>query len=112
MKRLLLAITVAALGVFLMVMLIAETAGAQCGCELAHECLGQDAQVTPTGNPADPFYVWDADLGYARYLPGMNLRNSCRYEGGYYYLTEDGTWEWWACEYRMPWEASEEGELS
>ena len=88
MKRLLLAMTVIA-----MVLLIAGTATAQRGCELAHECGGNLPQEIPEGS----LEVWHPIPGVWDLTSPDELMIACRYFGGYYYLAEDVRPYWYSC---------------
>jgi len=77
-------------------LLVAAPAGAQSGCEIAHECGWDLVWSSPTGDPS-PLYVWDPIAGNAHDTGLYGLVAFCQNYGGYYYLGDDGAWHWFAC---------------
>ena len=89
-------VTLVALVALLIVLLVAGTAGAQSGCERAHECGWDLAWAHPMGQ-VTPLYAWDPVNGYAHDTGLYGLVGFCQTYGGYYYMGEDGSWYWNAC---------------
>jgi len=82
--------------VVVLILALAVPAGAQSGCEIAHEC--GDTRYLPAGSPNIPAIIaWDYLTGQYRPIGQYGLAAFCQNYGGYYYETADGGYSWNAC---------------
>lgn len=77
----------------------ASPAGAQSGCEIAHECepQSQDYILTSDAPLSTTYYAWNPGTQNWEDMYLYELARLCTNYGGYYYLGADGYTYWQYC---------------